>query len=279
MIQIVADTLSCITPEAAAKMGISLLPQIVIFGEKSYRDDSEIDSLKFLQMLKVSKALPSTAAPAPVLYQPIFQKVKENHDTALVICPSAKVSGTVRSVEKAAAEFPEADIRILDTKLIASGLGSIVEYAVKCVKQGMSIDELIQNVNVQISKSRTYFMVDTLEYLKKGGRIGAASAFIGSLLDMKPILAFRNGQIEPVEKQRTQKKALARMKELVAEDCARDGSADLVISHGDVFANAEQLAADFKHDIGIETTKIIYPPPAILVHSGPGVLVVSYFAK
>jgi DegV family protein with EDD domain len=122
-------------------------------------------------------------------------------------------------------------------------------------------------------------LVDTLEFLKRGGRIGAASAFFGGLLDMKPILAFRNGQIEPVEKQRTKKKALFRVKELISTDCRRDDSAHLVIMHGDVISDAEALSAELKELLGIKDVSIIYPPPAILVHSGPGVLAISYFVK
>ena len=277
MIRIIADTLSCISPEEAKGLKISLLPQIVIFGETSYRDDSEIDAVQFLAKARVSRVFPSTAAPAPILYQPIFEEVYRNNDTALVICPSAKVSGTFQSVEKAASEFPDADIRIIDTKLLAAGLGTVVNRAVECVSKGMSIDDTIKEVQDLSQKNRTYVLVDTLEFLKRGGRIGAASAFIGGLLDMKPILAFRNGQIEPIEKQRTKKKALSRIKDYVASDCARNGTANLVIMHGDAIFEAETLARELTQLLGIEDIKIIFPPPAILTHSGPGVIAISYF--
>jgi len=279
MIKIVADTLSCISPETAASLGIYLLPQIVIFGETSYRDDSEINAQKFLDKARVSHVFPSTAAPAPILYQPIFKEIANNHNTALVIAPSAKVSGTFQSVEKAAAEFPEAEIRIVDTQLLAAGLGTVVLHAYDCIRKGMGIDEVIAEITALSKKNRILVLVDTLEFLKRGGRIGAASAFIGGLLDMKPILAFRNGQIEPVEKQRTKKKALLRIKELISVDCRRDDSAHLVIMHGDVISDAEILSAEIKEMLGIKDISIIYPPPAILVHSGPGVLAISYFVK
>jgi len=279
MIQIIADTLSCISPDEAKKMGIPLLPQIVIFGEKSYRDDSEINAIQFLEKARVSREFPSTAAPAPALYNPIFKNIAEKKDTALVICPSAKVSGTFQSVEKAANEFPGADIRIVDTQLLAAGLGTVVEHALQCVKGGMTADETIAEVLKLSQKNRTLVLVDTLEFLKRGGRIGAASAFIGGLLDMKPILAFRNGQIEPVEKQRTKKKALLRIKEMITADCARDDSTHLIIMHGDAIQDAEKLASELKSELGIKNVKIIFPPPAILTHSGPGVLAISYFTN
>jgi len=279
MIKIVADTLSCISPETALSLGIHLLPQIVIFGETSYQDDTEIDAKKFLQKARLSRVFPSTAAPAPILYRPIFQKIEEDQDTALVICPSAKVSGTFQSVEKAAQEFHKADIRIVDTQLLAAGLGTIVMHAYDCVKKGMTIEEVISEIHINALRNRTLVLVDTLDFLKRGGRIGAASALIGGLLDMKPILAFRNGQIEPVEKQRTKKKAVARIKDMISADCARDESAHLVIMHGDVISDAEELSTELKTLLGINEVSIIYPPPAILVHSGPGVLAISYFVK
>jgi DegV family protein with EDD domain len=279
MISIIADTLSCISPEEAKKLGIALLPQIVIFGESSFRDDTEINAVQFLDKARVSRVFPSTAAPAPVLYHPIFREIADKKDTALVICPSAKVSGTFHSVEEAANEFPGADIRIVDTQLLAAGLGTVVEYALKCLQKGLRVDEIIAKVMKLSQKNRTLVLVDTLDFLKRGGRIGAASAFIGGLLDMKPILTFRNGQIEPVEKQRTKKKALARIKEMILADCARNSSANLVIMHGDAIQEAETLAAELKSDLGIKDVKIMFPPPAILVHSGPGVLAISYFTE
>jgi DegV family protein with EDD domain len=182
-------------------------------------------------------------------------------------------------VEKAASEFPSADIRIIDTQLLAAGLGTVVYHAVKCVSKGMSIDDTIKEVQDLSKKNRTYVLVDTLEFLKRGGRIGAASAFIGGLLDMKPILAFRNGQIEPIEKQRTKKKAISRVKDMIAADCARDESANLVIMHGDAVSEAETLAGELTQMLGIKEIKIIFPPPAILTHSGPGVIAISYFSN
>ncbi len=279
MIRIIADTLSCISPEEAKNLKIELLPQIVIFGETSYRDDSEINAVQFLEKARISRVFPSTAAPAPILYQPIFEDVFQKKDTALVICPSSKVSGTLQSVEKAAAEFPDADIRIIDTQLLAAGLGTVVYHAVESARKGMAVDEIISEIIRVSQRNRTYVLVDTLEFLKRGGRIGAASAFIGGLLDMKPILAFRNGQIEPIEKQRTKKKALLRIKQLISSDCARDDSAHLVIMHGDAIKDAEQLALEISEEIGISGINIIFPPPAILVHSGPGVIAISYFTK
>jgi len=118
MIKIVADTTSGISPEKARELGIAYIPQIIIFGDEAYRDDTEIDNVTFLQKLRSSPVLPKTAAPQPPLYTPIFEEYGKPGNTIIVICPSAEVSGTVRSATVAAQDFPGADIRILDTKTI-----------------------------------------------------------------------------------------------------------------------------------------------------------------
>lgn len=279
MIQIIADTLSCIPPDDAKKMGLFYLPQIIIFGEDIYRDDYEINSLTFLEKIKKSTVMPKTAAPQPILYNPIFQEIQKKNDTALVICPSSKMSGTFRSAEVAAQDFPNADIHIIDTPLIAAGLGSVVLSALEWVKQGLEISTIQSKIMEMGSRNRTYFVVDTLEYLHRGGRIGAASALFGSMLDMKPILTLKDGITEAVEKQRTKRKAIERMKELIAQDYPHDDSAEIIVMHGDAPEEAETLATDLKAQFGISKIGIFYPPPAVLVHSGPGVLGVSYFTQ
>jgi DegV family protein with EDD domain len=167
MVQIIADTLSSIPVSTAKELGIPFLPQIVIFGNDSYRDDSEMDSSMFLQKLRSSNQLPKTAAPPPDLYHPYYEQLKRNNNSAIVIAPSAGLSGTVRSAEVAALDYPDVDIRVLDTKTIAGGLGELVLIADKFAKDGMNIDTLFQKMTDLSSRSRTYFLVDTLEYLLK----------------------------------------------------------------------------------------------------------------
>jgi len=131
MIKIVADTLSCIKPEEARELGIGLLPQIIIFESESYRDDNEITTEEFLIKLKASVKLPKTAAPSPALYDPIYKEFAEGGNTIIVICPSKEVSGTYRSASVAAQDFPDADIRVIDTLSIGPALGTLVRLAVQ----------------------------------------------------------------------------------------------------------------------------------------------------
>jgi DegV family protein with EDD domain len=277
MVKIIADTTSGIRLEEAHRLGIAYIPQIINFGEKSYRDDTQIDTATFLKMLTASKELPTTSAPPPALYREAFQHASTHHETAIVICPSALVSGTVRSATVAAQDYPDADIRILDSKAIGGSLASLVLQAQAWAESGKSADEIEEGILDLANRQKNYFVVDTLEFLYKGGRIGGAKALVGSVLQVKPILKLENGQAEPVESQRTQKKALARLIEIVEEECPHSPDSHLCVMHGDTLDKAQELAATFSKDLGIDTVRVFELPPAFLTHTGPGILGVSFF--
>lgn len=279
MIKIIADTTSCIPPEEAKRHGIFYIPQMIVFGEEAYRDDTEMNARAFIQRLRTSSILPKTAAPPPALYSPIYQELTDQGNTILVLTPAATVSGTYRSASVAAQDFPNADIRLVDTGIIAGGLGSVVMQAQRWAQSGMDIDTLIAQVHEMVKRERVFFLVDTLEFLYRGGRIGAAKALFGSILQVKPILSFRDGQVEVFDSQRTHRRALARVHEVILSDCPHGADAHLSLMHGDVEKEAEQIAAELGSLLDIPVAEIpIYDlTPAILVHAGPGVLGISYF--
>lgn len=278
MTHLVADTLSCISVPDAKSLGLAYLPQIIIFGDESFRDDTEMDSETFISRLKASSVLPKTSAPYPSLYHPFFEKMAPSAEPILVICPSKLISGTVRSAETAVADFPNLDIRIIDTGTIGSALGSIVRKAVEWQKAGMTADEIEAGIKELSLRSRTYFLVDTLEYLHKGGRIGAAQALVGSMLQMKPILYIHNGMVDAYTTERTRKKALAKFLEVILAECPKSEDACPTIEHGGVLEQAQELAAVLKTELNVKEIPLTFLPPAIMVHGGPGVLGVSFFA-
>jgi DegV family protein with EDD domain len=277
MVKIVADTTSGLPRDMLKSLGIPLIPQIIIFGEESYRDDSELDTPAFLAKLTASKELPNTAAPAPALYNQIYAEAKQRGESVIVIAPSAKVSGTVRAAMVAAQDFPEADVRVVDSLTIAGNLASLVLIADEWAKSGLDADAIVSRLNEWIARGRIYFLVTTLEYLQKGGRIGGAKALMGELLQFKPILCVRDGQVEPFEQQRTKKRAMARMLEIVEEQCPKSPQAHLCVMQADAMEEAEALAADLRSKMNLTSIPIYELPPAIVVHGGPGVLGIGFF--
>jgi DegV family protein with EDD domain len=277
MVKIVADTTSGLPRELLKDLGIHLVPQIVVFGEESFRDDTEIDTATFLAKLKESKELPKTAAPAPALYNPIYSQAKQQGESLVVVAPSAKVSGTVRAATVAAQDYPGLDVRVVDSQTIAGNLASLVLMADGWAKEGLSAEAVVNHLASWIERGRIFFLVNTLEYLQKGGRIGGAKALVGEILQIKPILCLRDGQVEPFEQQRTKKRALARLLEIVEEQCPRSPEAHLCVMQADAVSEAEELASDLRTRMHISSIPIYELPPAIVVHGGPGVLGIGFF--
>lgn len=278
MIKIITDTTAGLPRHLAEAYDIPVLPQIVIFGEETFRDDTELDTQEFLRRLRASPTLPKTAAPPPALFHPVFERLlAQGYRTLICLHPSSELSGTVRSATTAAQDFPDADIRVVDTRTIAAPLATLVLLAERWAREGMDADTIIARVHEMVARQRVYFVVDTLEYLHKGGRIGGAQALLGGLLQVKPILTLRDGRVEPFEKQRTQKRALERLRELVLEECPRSPEAYLAVMHADAEQLARALAEEFSARLGIPEVPVYELPPAIVTHAGPGVLAVSFF--
>ncbi|MCE1255493.1 MAG: DegV family protein [Anaerolineae bacterium] len=277
MITIIADTTSCLSLDTVNQLGIPYLPQFIVFGDQMYRDDTELNSDAFIQRLKSSPTLPKTSAPQPSLYTPIYRECVERGDTVIVICPSVELSGTFRGASVAAQDFAGADIRIIDSRSIGSGLGELVLYARKLVQEGRSADFIVNAVKEMASREKLLFLVDTLEYLYKGGRIGGARALVGSVLQVKPILELRNGRAEAAESLRTKSRALTRFKQMIYEGCPHGDHSHLTIMHGGNIEEAALLANEFSTQLEISNIPLYYLPPAIMVHAGPKVIAVSYY--
>lgn len=190
---IVADTTCGLPRDLLAQRGIPLIPQVVMFGDESFHDDRDLDTAVFLQKLKATKTLPKTAAPEPPLYFPIFEEAKKKGESVIVIAPTGKASGTVRSAQMAAQEFPDVDIHVVDTQTLSCNLGSLVLVADDMAKAGKSASQIVAKLENMIPRGRIYFLVDTLEYLAKGGRIGGAKRLVAELLEIKPILQIKDG--------------------------------------------------------------------------------------
>lgn len=276
---IVADTTCGLPRKLLEERCIPLIPQIVTFGEHSYHDDTELDTAAFLRKLKTSSTLPKTSAPEPSLYYPVFAVARKKGESVIVVAPTSKASGTARSAQTAAQDFPGVDIRVVDTQTISCNLGSLVLVADDMAKSGKSAGEIVAKLNDMIPRGRLYFLVDTLEYLAKGGRIGGAKKLLAELLEIKPILQVRDGQVEAFEQQRTKKRALARLVEVVTESCKGGDDAHLCVLQVEAEKEAPALVEELKSKVHASCIPIYELPPAIVVHAGPGAVGVGFFLE
>ncbi|MGQ9681766.1 MAG: DegV family protein [Anaerolineae bacterium] len=277
-VRIIADTTAVLDPAYVAAHKLEVIPQVIMLEGQSYLEDVELSYDEFIRRLKTSPQLPKTAAPRPGDYVEAFRRQLAEAETLICVVPSADVSGTLRSALTAKEQaFPDADIRVFDTRTIGAGLGSLVRASVAWAELGMNGDEIVARLKDMAPRNRTYFLIRTLEYLQKGGRIGGASALVGSLLQIKPILQINDGRVDVLEKVRSQHRAVERLIELVAEQCPRSSEGYLSVMHADVPQDATRLAEQLKAVTGIGDIPIYTVGSAITTHGGPGVLGVSFF--
>jgi len=277
MVKIVTDTTAGLPRDVAERYDIPVIPQVVSFGADSFLEGIDLDNAGFMARLRAARELPKTAAPPVRLFVEAFERLVPLGEPILCIHPSSEVSGTVRSATVAAAEFPDADIRIVDTRVVGSPMATMVELAARWTAEGVEADAVVRHLESLIRRCRIYFLVATLEYLAKGGRIGSASALLGTVLRVKPILTMRAGQVAPHDRQRTHARAVARLKELVAEELPPGDAGHLSVMHAGVPDEAAALAADLRARHGLGAVPILDVPPAIVTHGGPGILAVAFF--
>ncbi len=279
MIRIITDTTCVILVDELKRQGIFFVPQIITFGSESFEDDYQISSSFFIEKLRTSAKLPGTAAPPPALYRPIFEEIMQAGDTALILTPSKFLSGTFRSANLAKEEFGSDKVFIFDTLTIGGGFGQLVLRAQKMALAGSTAAEIIAEIGALSQRERLYFLVNTLEYLHKGGRIGNASKLIGSVLQIKPVLTLKEGVITPHEKVRTFKQAIKLIEDLSCEILADNPDGMPSIAHADNLDEATSLAERLQSRLQIPEIPIYNAPPAIIVHAGPGLIETSCFRK
>ena len=277
MVKIISDTTACLSDINREQYNITIVPQMIHFGEDSYTEGIDIDIIQFLELLKTSSQLPKTSAPPPELFRRIFSESVNTKEPLLCIHPSSDLSGTVRSAETARLDFPNMDIRVIDTRLVASPLGVLVHRAAIWAAQGLTADLICAEILKLSRRSKVFFLVATLDYLAKGGRIGGASALIGNALQIKPILTLINGKVEQFAKERTFTKSLQQLKSLILDLYPTKDDGHLTIMHADNLDLAKDLASEFEKSLSIPTPLISNLPPAIITHVGPGSIAVGFF--
>lgn len=274
-VRIVTDSTSDIPLPQAEKLGITIVPLTVFFGGDAYLDGVELDNASFYKKLASSKDLPRTSQPSPAAFQAAYTRlIQEGADAILSIHLSSKLSGTYQSACTARDSLPQNEknvpIEIIDTQSISGGMSHAIIAAAKEARNGANLETLKALVLDRLARTRLLAAVDTLEYLKRGGRIGAAGALLGNMLSVKPIISVRDGEVFLVERPRTRSKAYTRIAQLVGEMGPID-SLTLIESNEEV---GQQLAEALKATYHGTMDKQKFG--AVLgAHAGPGIVGVS----
>lgn len=278
-IAIVTDSTAAIPAELVAAYNITVAPLLLIWGEKTFLDGIDIQPEEFYEKLTQSKVTPTTSQATVATFLDILKRLTDQGYDILTIVLSSKLSGTLDSAIQAKKEFPNATIELVDSLSTSLPLAQLVLMAARAVQNGATLNQAKALVEEARVKMRVFFAVETLEYLHKGGRIGGAARFLGTALDLKPILELRDGKIEALEKIRTTKKAQARLVELVEMHFDKNEKINSIgIMDADAQNGAEyllhELKTRFKPDEIVRGTL----SPVLGAHTGPGTLGVAILA-
>ena len=272
-VKIVTDSTADLPPTLAKELGITVVPLNVHFGTEVYRDGVEIFPDEFYKRLVTSTRLPTTSHPTVGDFLQSYQELGQTNDEIVSVHISAKLSGTLNSANQAREQYQgECHIEIVDSQQGSLGLGMVAIAANLAAQRGASIDEVVIETQQAIPKVRFFGLLDTLEYLQKGGRIGKAQAFVGSLLRIKPILVVRDGEAHPLERARTSAKGIDRLCELVQEHMPL---ADLAVVYTTTPDDAQALAQRLKPLLPNGEVFLSQIGPVVGTYLGPGVLGVA----
>lgn len=276
-IRIVTDSASDISLEEAEDLGIEIVPLSVRFGEAEYTDLVDLSVSDFYQKMAESDLLPSTAAPSPGAFEAAFKRCAEAGAEGVVcINLSLSLSATGQAAQLAADALADTlPVKCIDSKSITCGLGTIIRKAADAAKAGGSMDEIVALVENLASRTRIFATLDTLENLKKGGRIGGAKAMLGTMLQFKPCLDLSSGEVVEAGRQRTRKKSLIWLKEVLESE---GEISELSIIHGDA-PDVEEFATLISDIVPRDQIRINQLGAVIGTHGGPRVLGVTYLVQ
>jgi len=273
---IVTDSVSDISPKIAKELKITVVPLTVIFGTDQFLDGVELSNSEFFQKLETDPNHPSTSQPSPEAFVKTYEKLLKKGFEILSVHVSAKLSGTINSAEQAIKSLDTNKIKIVDTGTASMAQGLVAMSAARAAKNAKSLDELADMAETTAKKTNVYVAMDTMEFLKRGGRIGKARAMLGSILNIKPIITTDNGEIVPHSRARTIKKAISSM----INDM---GDKNQIVEVAVLHSTTPDLAKDVLTQIDAQNLNnpgtITEIGPVVGTHAGPGCLAIAYTTK
>ncbi|KNE84067.1 MULTISPECIES: DegV family protein [Streptomyces] len=270
-VAIVTDSTAYLPPQAMERHAIRAVPLTVVLGDRALEEGTEVSARSVAQALR-SRTPVTTSRPSPEMFAATYREAAAAGASGIVsLHLSAEMSGTYDAAVLAAREAP-VPVRVVDTGMVAMALGFCALTAAETAEAGGTLDEAVAAAEKRAEGTTAYFYVDTLDYLRRGGRIGAAQALLGSALAVKPLLRLGGGRIEPLEKVRTASKAIARLEEIVVERAAA-GPVDIAVHHLAAAERAEALADRLRRRVpGLAELLVSEVGAVIGAHTGPGLL-------
>jgi DegV family protein with EDD domain len=270
---VVTDSTADLSPEVQARLGVAMVPLIINWDGQTYRDKLDLSPTEFYRRLRTSKTLPKTGSPSVVAFETAFREQLQQHDAVICLNLAAPLSGTFEVARQAGESVDPQRVFVVDSGSVSVCIGWLAELAVTLATRGLPPADIVEQLEEVRGRLRVLALLETLTFLQRGGRIGRAAALAGTLLNVKPILSVRNGEVAPVERVRTMNSAIRRLVELVGSE----GPLERVgVMHADSPANAAEVE-DRLHmrypDLSVDRGEL---GPVVGTHGGPGVIGVGF---
>jgi DegV family protein with EDD domain len=275
-VAIVTDSTVNLPQNIIDEYSITVVPQIVIWDDKIYRDGIDIQPAAFYTRLQSSPSMPSSSQVSPITLRDTFTGLLDQGYDVLAILVSSHLSGTMNSAIQAKEMLPGKPVELVDSLTASMALGFQVLMAARAAKNGATLKECKAIAEKARAQSGVYFVVDTLEFLHRGGRIGGAARLLGTALNLKPILTVTDGKIEPVSRVRTQKKAFEKLLNIIAEKLDHEEVTRLSVLHANAASQADQLMSELVERFHPAETILTEVSPVIGTHTGPGTIGIAF---
>jgi DegV family protein with EDD domain len=271
-VAVVTDSTADLAADLVSGREITVVPLTVTLDGRSYLDGVDITAAEFYDRLGASNGSASTSQPSPGRFAEVYERLLGEHEQVISLHISARLSGTFEAARQGAELVGRDRVRVVDTEMVSMPLGLLVLAASAVAAAGEPADAILERLQPVRERLRVYFMVATLDYLRRGGRIGRAGHLVGSVLQVKPVLTIQGGQVAPLERVRTQERALARLIELAGRV---EGPVCALIGHAAAPDAAERLAAAIEP----RAESLIVTPlgPVVGAHAGPGTVGVGCY--
>lgn len=277
-VAIITDSTTYLPNDLVAKYNIHVAPQVLIWGNETFRDGVDIESTEFFRRLKEAKVLPTTSQVTPKTFHEIFKDLLDQEYQILAILISNELSGTIASAVQAKEMFPGAPIEWVDSRTTSLALGFVTLAAARAVEAGATLAEAKAVAETAREHVGVVFAVDTLEFLHRGGRIGGGTRFLGTALNIKPILEVTGGRVEGIEKVRTRSKSLNRLVEIIGERVGDRKPVHLGALHANALEDAKSLLELANQKLNSTESILAEVSPVVANHAGPGTVGLAFMA-
>ena len=272
-IAVVTDSTADLPKELYKENNIKVVPLHVHFGNDVYKEGIDLSSEQFYNKLRSAKTMPRTSQPAPYEFEAVYKKLIDKSDSIVSIHLSSKLSGTYQSASIAAKAVDPKNIHVIDSNFVSAGTGLLALEAVRLSNQNIPARDIVNKLESLKTKLKLFFTVDTFDYMVKNGRIGKATAFLGTLLSIRPIMAIADGIVEPIEKLRgSRERALKRLAEVAAEAMPKGANLRGAIVHAVEPERGEILKQTLEGLLPFESLITCSLGAVIGSHGGPGTL-------